>query len=165
MPITWTAYGAQSDPGPYQLPLGAPIEGGPSSTGDRHVLTIDRDNCILYELYRAFPQASSWEADSGVDWNLNSNALRPPAWTSADAAGLPIFPGLVRYDEIAAGRDRPRAALHRERDPAGVRAAGDALRVVEHRPQPPADGAAAAAERRATTSPASPASRGSSSRR
>jgi hypothetical protein len=103
VPINWTAWGSQSDPGPYKIPLGAPIEGGSTSTGDRHVISIDRDNCILYELYRAFPQPNSWNADSGVDWNLNSSALRTPTWTSADAAGLPIFPGLVRYDEVAAG--------------------------------------------------------------
>jgi hypothetical protein len=103
VPVDFTAYGAESDPGPYKIPLGAPVEGGPGSDGDRHVLAIDRDNCILYELYRAFPRSSSWDADSGVDWDLRSSALRTPTWTSADAAGLPIFPGLVRYDEIAAG--------------------------------------------------------------
>ena len=103
VPVTWTAYGNQSDPGPYKTPLGAPIEGGAASSGDRHVISIDRDNCILYELYRAFPQTDHWDADSGVDWDLRSSALRTPTWTSADTAGLPIFPGLVRYDEIAAG--------------------------------------------------------------
>ena len=102
VPINFTAYGSQSDPGPYPVPPDAPIEGGPNSTGDRHVLVIDRDNWKLYEMYRAFPQnsGSSWNADSGAVFDLTSNALRPAGWTSADAAGLPIFPGLVRYDEV-----------------------------------------------------------------
>jgi hypothetical protein len=99
VPVAFTAYGDQSDPGPYRIPLTAPIEGG----SDRHVLALDYDNCTLYELYRAFPRAGYWNADSGAIWNLRSSALRPAEWTSADAAGLPIFPGLVRYDEIAAG--------------------------------------------------------------
>ncbi|MCU0600381.1 MAG: fibronectin type III domain-containing protein, partial [Desulfobacterales bacterium] len=97
-------YDDESDPGPYPIPPGAPIEGGPASDGDRHILIIDRDNCILYELFYAFPQSDgSWTAGSGAIFNLNSNALRPAGWTSADAAGLPIFPGLVRYDEVASG--------------------------------------------------------------
>ena len=102
VPISWTAYGDESDPGPYPVPANAPIEGGPTSGGDRHVLVIDRDNWKLYELYRAFPlnNGSSWNADCGAIFDLNSNALRPAGWTSADAAGLPIFPGLVRYDEV-----------------------------------------------------------------
>jgi hypothetical protein len=101
--INWTAYGGESDPGPYPIPLNAPIEGGASSDSDRHVLAVRQGECILYELYRAFPQASSWNADSGAKWPLDTNALRPLGWTSADAAGLPILPGLVRYDEVAAG--------------------------------------------------------------
>jgi len=102
VPINFTALGSQSDPGPYPVPANAPIEGGPNATGDRHVLVIDRDNWKLYEMYRAFPQnnGASWNADSGAVFDLNSNALRPAGWTSADAAGLPIFPGLVRYDEV-----------------------------------------------------------------
>ena len=102
VPINFTAFGSQSDPGPYPVPTGAPIEGGPNATGDRHVLVIDRDNWQLYEMYRAFPinNGASWNADSGAVFDLNSNALRPAGWTSADAAGLPIFPGLVRYDEV-----------------------------------------------------------------
>ena len=100
--ITYTAFGNQSDPGPYPVPPAAPIEGGSNSTGDRHVLVIDRDNWKLYELYRAFPLNGgvAWNADCGAIFDLNSNALRPAGWTSADAAGLPIFPGLVRYDEV-----------------------------------------------------------------
>lgn len=96
-------YQSESDPGPYAVPLNAPIEGGSASTGDRHAIAIDTTNCILYELYRAFPQTSSWQGDSGAIFNLNSHALRPLTWTSADAAGLPIFPGLVRFEEILAG--------------------------------------------------------------
>lgn len=102
--ITFVDYGEESDPGPYPIPPDAPIEGGPDSTGDRHVLVVDHDNCILYELFYAFPQSDgSWEASSGAIFDLASNALRPAGWTSADAAGLPILPGLVRYDEVASG--------------------------------------------------------------
>ncbi len=97
-------YDDESDPGPYPIPPNAPIEGGSGSDGDRHVIVIDRDNCILYELYYAFPQPNgSWHAGSGAIFDLNSNALRPDTWTSADAAGLPIFPGLIRYEEILEG--------------------------------------------------------------
>lgn len=101
-PATFT-YASESDPGPYPVPLNAPIEGGSQSSGDRHVIAIDTDNCILYEMFSSYPQAASWQAGSGAIFNLNSNALRPAGWTSADAAGLPIFPGLVRYDEVLAG--------------------------------------------------------------
>lgn len=100
--INFTPYGSESDPGPYPVPPDAPIEGGPNGSGDRHVIVIDRDNWKLYELYSAFPVGggASWRAESGAVFDLNSNALRPAGWTSADAAGLPIFPGLVRYDEV-----------------------------------------------------------------
>ncbi|HSS22695.1 MAG TPA: hypothetical protein VLL54_21665 [Pyrinomonadaceae bacterium] len=102
VPLNWTAYGDESDPGPYPVPANAPIEGGPSSNGDRHVLVIDRDHWKLYELGYAFPinNGAGWNANCGAIFDLNSNALRPAGWTSADAAGLPIFPGLVRYDEV-----------------------------------------------------------------
>jgi hypothetical protein len=106
LPVHYTAYGDESDPGPFPVPATAPVEGGNGSDGDRHVLAIDNSSCMLYELYRAFyvPKPKPhWNADAGVAWNLNSTALRPDSWTSADAAGLPIFPGLVRYDEVAAG--------------------------------------------------------------
>ncbi len=104
VPVTFTAYGGESDPGPMPIPASAPVEGGNASTGDRHVLVMDRDACVLYELYNAHLQAGgSWTADSAAIWDLKSNALRPYGWTSADAAGLPIFPGLARYDEVAAG--------------------------------------------------------------
>jgi hypothetical protein len=102
-PIHFTAFGSESDPGPYPIPPTAPIEGGSASQGDRHVLVVERGSCHLYELGRAFWTGSRWNADVGVNWDLHSNALRPFGWTSADAAGLPILPGLVRYDEVAAG--------------------------------------------------------------
>jgi hypothetical protein len=99
-------YADESDPGPYPIPADAPIEGGSNSDGDRHVLVLDRDNEILYELYdaHAVNGGASWTAGSGAKFDLNSNKLRPKGWTSADAAGLPILPGLVRYDEVASGR-------------------------------------------------------------
>ncbi|HXS46349.1 MAG TPA: hypothetical protein VN756_02690, partial [Solirubrobacterales bacterium] len=105
LPVHYTAYGSESDPGPFPIPAGAPVEGGRRSDGDRHVLAVDRSNCTLFELYRAFPISGRprWNADSGARWDLRSNALRPDSWTSADAAGLPIFPGLVRHDEVASG--------------------------------------------------------------
>jgi len=89
--------------GAFSVPLTAPIEGGSGSTGDRHALAVDTDNCVLYELYRAFPGSNTWVADSGAIFDLKSNALRPATWTSADAAGLPIMPGLVTYEEVASG--------------------------------------------------------------
>jgi hypothetical protein len=106
LPIRYTAYGDESDPGPFPVPANAPVEGGNGSDGDRHVLVVDRSSCTLYELYRAFAKhagGTHWNADSGTRWDLRSPARRPDSWTSADAAGLPIFPGLVRYDEVAAG--------------------------------------------------------------
>lgn len=103
--IHFTAYGSESDSGPYPIPSDAAIEGGPDSNGDRHVLVVDTENCTLYELGRAFPQSDgSWDAQVGVVFDLTSNALRPDTWTSADAAGLPMYPLLVRYDEVASGR-------------------------------------------------------------
>ena len=104
VPITSFLYEDESDPGPYPIPSDAPIEGGPNSTGDRHVLVIRQGECKLYELYRSFPNGDgSWRGDSGAIFDLNSNLLRPDTWTSADAAGLPILPGLARYEEVAAG--------------------------------------------------------------
>ena len=81
----------------------APIEGDPNGSGDRHILIVDRDACVLYELYAAHQVGGQWDAGSGAIFDLNSNALRPDTWTSADAAGLPILPGLARYDEVASG--------------------------------------------------------------
>ncbi|MDU0199648.1 copper amine oxidase N-terminal domain-containing protein [Paenibacillus sp. MAH-36] len=101
--VTFTDYGDESDPGPYPIPLNAPIEGGPNSDGDRHVIVVDKDNQYLYELYNAHPTADGWQASNGAKWDLKSNVLRTKYWTSADAAGLPIFPGLVRYEEASTG--------------------------------------------------------------
>src|SRR6266404_7334373 len=104
-PIAYQAYGDESDPGPMPIPLTAPVEGYPNpGTGDRHVLVLDNANCFLYELFGSYPQATVWNADSGAVWDLTANEQRPWTWTSADAAGLPIFPGLVRYDEVTAGQ-------------------------------------------------------------
>jgi hypothetical protein len=96
-------YSDESDKGPYPIPANVPIEGGPNGDGDRHVIVVDTSAWKLYELYDAHPinSGASWHAGSGAIFDLASNALRPAGWTSADAAGLPIFPGLVRYDEAA----------------------------------------------------------------
>ena len=97
-------YDDESDAGPYPIPPDPPIEGGPASSGDRHVLIVESGACRLYELFAAYRNADgSWRAGSGAIFDLASHALRPSTWTSADAAGLPILPGLVRYDEVAAG--------------------------------------------------------------
>ena len=98
--IEYVAYGDESDPGPMPFPLDAPIEGGPDGDGDRHSIVIDESTCTLYELYRAFPAGSGFEAESGTVWDLGVNENHPEGCTSADAAGLPIFPGLVRYEEV-----------------------------------------------------------------
>jgi hypothetical protein len=101
--ITYTAYGNESDPGPFPIPSNAPVEGG-GAGGDRHVLVVQEGTCQLYELFVGRPNGNGgWLADSGAKWDLTTGALRPIGWTSADAAGLPILPGLVRYDEVAAG--------------------------------------------------------------
>jgi hypothetical protein len=104
VPITFD-YEDESDPGPYPIPPDPLIEGGSQSTGDRHILVIDSDNAILYETWSTYPNpdGEGWFAGSGAAFNLRSNALRPQGWTSADAAGLPVLPGLVRYDEVASG--------------------------------------------------------------
>jgi hypothetical protein len=104
--INFTAYGDESDPGPMPIPASAQIEGFPNpGNGDRHVLVIDNSNCFLYELYSASGNSDgSWNAGSAAVWDLDNGEQRPWTWTSADAAGLPIFPGLVRYDEVAAGK-------------------------------------------------------------
>jgi IPT/TIG domain-containing protein len=105
--INFNAYGSESDPGPMPIPVTAPIEGYPNpGTGDRHVLVLDNSNCFLYELYSSTVSGNSWNAGSAAIWDLLSNEQRPYTWTSADAGGLPIFPGLVRYDEVAAGQVR-----------------------------------------------------------
>jgi hypothetical protein len=99
-------YSDESDRGPYPIPRNAPIEGGRNADGDRHVIVVDRDRCKLYELFAAVPRRGgrSWHAGSGAIWSLKSNKLRPEGFTSADAAGLPILPGLARYEEVRRGR-------------------------------------------------------------
>jgi hypothetical protein len=98
-------YASESDRGPYPIPRKVPIEGGPRATGDRHVIVVDRATCTDYELFDAFPHDGGrwWSAGSGAIFNLRSDRLRPAGWTSADAAGLPILPGLARYKEVAGG--------------------------------------------------------------
>lgn len=102
VPMTFD-YADESDPGPYPIPPDAPIEGGASASGDRHVLVIDKDACMLYETWDSHPSGGGWKCGSGAVFDLKSNKLRPEGWTSADAAGLPVFPGLARRDEAEAG--------------------------------------------------------------
>lgn len=107
VPITYNAYGDESDPGPFPIPLNAPVEGAPGATnGDRHVIALEQGSCELFELFVAERSGAGWQAASGARFDLRSNALRPLGWTSADAAGLPILPGLVRYEEVASGEIR-----------------------------------------------------------
>jgi hypothetical protein len=106
LPIHYTAYGDESDRGPFPIPGNAPVEGGQNAEGDRHVIAVDRDACMLYELYNAHFVAKPkphWDADAGTKWNLGSAKRRKDGLTSVDAAGLPVFPGLVRYEEVASG--------------------------------------------------------------
>lgn len=105
VPVSFT-YKSESDKGPFPIPKDVPIEGGRKSSGDRHVIVVDRRRCKLYELFAARPRngGKRWRAGSGAIWDLDSNALRPKTWTSADAAGLPILPGLVRYADVKRGR-------------------------------------------------------------
>jgi len=104
VPVSFT-YADESDPGPYPIPSTARVEGGRLSSGDRHVVVVDRDRCHLWELFAAYPRGggTSWVAGSGATWSLQSNQLRPAGWTSADAAGLPILPGLARREELRHG--------------------------------------------------------------
>jgi hypothetical protein len=105
VPIRFTKYGSESNPGPYPIPPNAPIEGGgKKGHGDKHVLVLQEGSCTLYELYKAARKGTGWTAASGAVFNLRSDALRPEGWTSADAAGLPIFPLLARYPEVASGQ-------------------------------------------------------------
>ena len=104
VPVKIVAYKNESDPGPMPIPPDALIEGYPKpGNGDRHVLVLDKDGCWLYELGRAYLKRTGWQADAAAIWDMTINEQRPYTWTSVDAAGLPIFPGLVRYDEVAAG--------------------------------------------------------------
>jgi hypothetical protein len=104
VPIHFTAYGEDSDPGPYPIPRNAPVETGT----DRHVVVVQKSSCRLYELFNAHRRGKGWDADSGAVFDLRSDAVRPIRWTSADAAGLPIFPGLIRADDVV----RDRAITH-----------------------------------------------------
>jgi hypothetical protein len=106
IPVNFTAYGDESDPGPYPIPLSAPIEGGSGSTGDRHVLAFDSSNRFLYEMGNSFPLAASWNASGGAVFDTATNFQRPLTWTSADAAGLSILAGLARYEEVQCGTIR-----------------------------------------------------------
>jgi hypothetical protein len=103
--VKFTAYGDEADHGRYRVPLNAPVEGGANSDGDRHVLVYDKKRCKIYELYRGFPRRSKhrWDADVGVIWDTRSAGLRPEGFTSADAAGLSVFAGLIRFDEVKDG--------------------------------------------------------------
>ena len=103
LPISFTEFGGESDAGPYPVPPGAPVEGA-GAEGDRHVLVLQRGSCRLYELYNARRAGAGWDAGSGAVFDLRSSRLRPEGWTSADAAGLPIFPLLARFEEVSAGR-------------------------------------------------------------
>ncbi len=105
VPVKFTKYRAESNPGPYPVPADAPIEGGgKNGHGDKHVLVVQEGSCMLYEMYKAHRAKSGWSAYNGAVFNLRSDALRPEGWTSADAAGLPIFPLLARYPEVASGQ-------------------------------------------------------------
>jgi hypothetical protein len=115
VPITFTRYGNQSDPGPYPVPPNALVEGAGKVVSDKHVIVVDKDNCMLYEMHDASFNGIGWSAASGAVFNLRSNQMRPDGWTSADAAGLPIFPGLVRRDEVLTG-----AITHALRFTAGI---------------------------------------------
>lgn len=102
VPITF-AWASESDPGPYPIPEDPPVEGGTNGTGDRHILIVDQENCELWEIFKSQFTNSAWTGLSGAYFDLTSNVLRTDGWTSADAAGLPIFPGLVRLEEVEAG--------------------------------------------------------------
>ena len=103
VPITFVSYPSEADPGPYPIPDSVAIEGGPSSTGDRHGIILESGSCTVYEVLGLAHTASGWQGDVGAVWKLGVDSTRPANWTSADAAGLPVLPGLVRYDEVAAG--------------------------------------------------------------
>ncbi len=102
LPTTFS-WDDESDNGAYPVPLTAPVEGGPNADGDRHVIVVDKAHHKLYEMYNAYPGSGGWSADAGAVWDTDTYAPRPAGWTSADAAGLPIYPGLVKYDEVASG--------------------------------------------------------------
>ena len=142
-------YTEESDPGPYPIPPNALIEGGSQSTGDRHVLVLDRDSCILYEIYSAYPQQNgTWLTGSGAVYDLNSNALRPAGWTSADAAGLADPPRTGALRRGGGRRDSACAALYGTSDPQRLCLAGPPRSLKSHWSTDPADGAALSPESR-----------------
>ena len=141
LPVVFTE-ADESDPGPYPIPADAPVEGG----SDRHVLALQEGTCRLYEMYSASLGGGSWHAYSGALFDLRSNALRPDGWTSADAAGLPILPGLIRYDEVRAGAIRHALRFTVEKHPTRVRPPRDPFRLERHESRPSADGASPAHE-------------------
>ena len=155
--VKFTAYGNESDHGKYRIPLNAGVEGGSNSDGDRHVIAYDKKRCKLYELYRGFSSKKKWKADGGAIWDLRSPGLRHEGWTSADAAGLPIFPGLVRYDEVAAGPPRPRDPPHLREHPQRLDQPGVALRRRHLLARRAGDGYSGCGSAPTTTCPASPA--------
>ena len=120
-------YADESDRGPYPIPRTSRSRAA-AVDGDRHAIIVDRDTCKLYELYALYPQGGGWKAGSGAIWSLRSNRLRPAGWTSADAAGLPIFPGLARYDEVKRGAIDHALRFTVSRTRKRVRLAGAALR-------------------------------------
>ena len=140
-------YADESDKGPYPIPANVAIEGG----GDRHVLIVDRSSCTLYELFALERRGGGWRAGSGAIWSLRSNALRPAGWTSADAAGLPILPGLARYDEVARGRIDHALRFTAERTRRAYICPARHFASDDDRPEPAADGPAPAPERRLPT--------------
>ena len=145
VPITYTAYGDESDPGPFPIPLNAPIEGG--GGGDAHVLVVQQDTCQLFELFASEPTPPAGRRHSGARFDLNTGALRPLGWTSADAAGLPILPGLVRYEEVAAGAIDHAIRVTFSRDASGLHPARHALRLGRLGPDVAGHGHAVATER------------------
>ncbi len=146
IPGVVSATADESDPGPYAIPLNAPIEGGSAATGDRHAIAVDVDNCILYELYRAFPQASSWSADSGAIFDLRSNALAPGDLDVGRRRGPADHAGAGHLRRGAERRDQTRDPFHRAADAARIRVARAALRLVADGHAVSADGRALPAE-------------------
>ncbi len=159
-------YDEDSDHVPYPIPASPKIEGGGTAgAGDRHILMVDADTCRLYELFNARKVNGAWRAGSGATWDMHSNALRTAGWTSADAAGLPILPGLVRYDEVARRGHQPRPPVHDRRDPQAVHLPGAPLRQRLDLGVAAADGPARPPRSPPTTRPASRPRPGSSPRR
>jgi hypothetical protein len=149
VPVVYTAYGDESDSGPFPTPLVAPVEGGPDGDGDRHVIAVDVDNAMLYEQYRAFPQDDNWEAESGAVFDLTRNEVRPAGWTSTDATGLPIFhgTGAVQRSLYRQG-NRSCAQVHSRENASGIYLARPALCQLINGSKPAADGTAVASEGR-----------------